>query len=557
MRDIPGRTTQLVSVRTDPADRGTCDRSRRPASRNPCRRRKGPKPMAPSSPGRAPTLRASGSHSPVKSRPRSGRRSAPTGRPSSGWAPNVDLQAPMLAGESASTEIRRAALAPDRGRPGGARAPGHRRLGPRRARPARKPGSWCCRAPPSPSDPCQGPFATLLNPSSPGIVSGVEGRRRHSSPVRRRLHGRVRRQRTACRARRRLSASAAHAHSDLYVVDMHPGLDRAPRPCAPSPSWPAVTRRRPRDDGSDHRPRRSRPDGSEVAFATKRTQFPLGSPAYVSPPDAAAGMAELFDVDLADDTLTRVTRGFEGGPSEHPHAPSGPGEDPYTSPGDGAASPSFSADGNTLVFSSTASNLVYGDGNTPPAGQSFGAFDGSDVFAVARTVFGSAAAAEEYVPPPPPHPAPSPVWLLGVTPLVPFRRERPARGRGSRCGLAGRERPGDGRRRAGAADAERPRASRTRRGAHQARVRARLASASVASARLSAAGPGLIVPEDRACQALRLARGPARRAPGDVHRHVRSIGPRDAAPAAGSDVRAPCRPQRRDRGKRRRQRRRG
>ncbi len=30
-------------------------------------------------------------------------------------------------------------------------------------------------------------------------------------------------------------------------------------------------------------------------------------------------MNELFDADLADDTLTRVTQGYEGGPSEHSH----------------------------------------------------------------------------------------------------------------------------------------------------------------------------------------------------------------------------------------------
>ena len=42
----------------------------------------------------------------------------------------------------------------------------------------------------------------------------------------------------------------------------------------------------------------------------------------------------------------------------------------------------------TLAFSSTASNLVYGDGNTPPNTGSL-TFDGSDVFAVSRVLFGS------------------------------------------------------------------------------------------------------------------------------------------------------------------------
>ena len=53
-------------------------------------------------------------------------------------------------------------------------------------------------------------------------------------------------------------------------------------------------------------------DGTQVAFTTKRTQYPLGSPAFVSAPAAVPGMIELFDVNLANDTLTRVTHGFLG-----------------------------------------------------------------------------------------------------------------------------------------------------------------------------------------------------------------------------------------------------
>ena len=131
------------------------------------------------------------------------------------------------------------------------------------------------------------------------------------------------------------------------------------------------------------------PDGSEVAFSTERTVFPLGSPADVSAPVASATAQELFDVDLADGTLTRVTHGYEGNPSEPALALT--------------FSPSFSADGDTLAFSSTASNLVYGDGN-----------GASDAFVVQRKRFGSSVA-QQYISPAPPNPAIEPAWLLGAS----------------------------------------------------------------------------------------------------------------------------------------------
>jgi hypothetical protein len=166
------------------------------------------------------------------------------------------------------------------------------------------------------------------------------------------------------------------------------------------------------------------PDGKQVAFSTARTEFFLGTPTLISPPPGEPRIAELFDADLADGTLTRITHGYasEAEPSEQPHTTRSQGGDPYAAgtigpdevDGLGALSPAFAADGNELVFTSTAANLVYGDGNSPPepvlccvAG------DGSDVFAVERRQFGSEAP-PQYV-----SPAPStqvtPSWRLGVT----------------------------------------------------------------------------------------------------------------------------------------------
>jgi hypothetical protein len=109
-------------------------------------------------------------------------------------------------------------------------------------------------------------------------------------------------------------------------------------------------------------------------------------------------MVELFNVDLANDTLTRVTQGFQGQPSEPTSGLSG--------------SPSFSADGNTLSFSSTGTNLVYGDGNSPHGEASV--FDGSDAFVVRRKVL-TPTPAETYISAAPGAPPLAPVWRLDAT----------------------------------------------------------------------------------------------------------------------------------------------
>jgi hypothetical protein len=198
---------------------------------------------------------------------------------------------------------------------------------------------------------------------------------------------------------------------DLYAVDMHEGLtrDEALRPLTEIVSGLL---------GSEGIVDLAvSPRGDQVAFSTQRTEFPLGSPAYVSQPQAVLGMVELFDVDLDNDTLTRVTRGYENGPSEHPHKELHAGEHPYKST-DGALSPSFSEDGNTLAFSSTASNLSYGDGNTPPVTIEVptGSADGGDVFVVQRVTY-PPDSVETYVSGPSGNPSLTPRWSLDATAL--------------------------------------------------------------------------------------------------------------------------------------------
>ena len=264
----------------------------------------------------------------------------------------------------------------------------------------------------SPADPCQGPFATPEGDIPSGIWAGGG-------------YGELQPRLSADGYTVAFTAQAPLVSlgndfgtdpfgrpSDLYVANMHEGLtrDQALTPLTELASGK-------KEDVATDGPIVDfdiSPGGDQVAFTTQRTQFPLGSPAYVSAPAAEAGMDELFDVDLADDTLTRVTQSFEGGPSEHPHIAVATGRDIYTD-GDGALSPSFSDGGTELAFSSTASNLVYGDGNTPPAGQSDGPFDGSDAFVVSRILF-PATPTPQYVSSAP-GPSLTPVWNLGVSAL--------------------------------------------------------------------------------------------------------------------------------------------
>ncbi len=207
--------------------------------------------------------------------------------------------------------------------------------------------------------------------------------------------------------------TAGEFSNDLYVVNMQEGLTRVQ----------AITRLTELAAGAAEDWARVAPiaavaispDGTQVAFSTQRTLFPLGSPAFVSAPAAEPGELELFDADLADQTLTRVTRGFEGGPSEQSHVELQPGKDPYNGE-QGAFSPSFSTGGNELAFASTAANLVYDDGNAPPAVTEVqkNGRDGSNAYVVRRKTFGGEAPVQ-YVSSPPANPALEPSWILSAS----------------------------------------------------------------------------------------------------------------------------------------------
>jgi hypothetical protein len=258
------------------------------------------------------------------------------------------------------------------------------------------------------ADPCQGPFAT----ESQGVWSGTAG----NAIPQLSANGET----VAFVSRAPLLAlgsdfgrSASGEADDLYVANMSEGLSR-------TEALRALTQLA---SGNEADPASAAPivdlaispDGTQVAFATERVQFPLTSPAYVSPPRTVAGMSELFDADLADETLTRVSVGYEGGGSERPHRTFELGEaDPYVRRTDGALSPSFSNDGNQLAFASTAANLVSADGNVPSEEATTGSADGSSVYEVARSQF-AAVATETYTTPAPANPTLPPEWRLFAT----------------------------------------------------------------------------------------------------------------------------------------------
>lgn len=327
---------------------------------------------------------------------------------------------------------------------------------------------------PSPSDPCQGPFVPQTNGNpGEGILAGTAG---DDFIPRLSANGYT----VAFMAKappvvlgHDFGRAGGGQPSDLYVADMRPGLTRAQaltpitelagaETAGAAYIGPIV------DFGIS-------PNGEQVAFTTRRTQFPLGEPAYISPVSPEPGLNELFDADLGDETITRVTQGVEGGPGEHAHEAVRPGEEPYANEGDGALSPSFSENGNELAFSSTAANLVYDDGNSVLAtGKE--SFDGSDAFFVERTVF-SEQSTQQFISGVSGDPAGASAWKLGVTAA--------SRGDGSVALYV--EVPGAGALRAGARGTVAVASTKRHRRAH-----ARVALRTVARSAAQPAGAGLV-----------------------------------------------------------------
>ncbi len=340
------------------------------------------------------------------------------------------------------------------------------------------------------SDPCQGPFVR----EQAGVSSGgglIKGKPDDVTP---RLSANG--EEVAFGANARLVAEGSDFNrgeegnpTDLFVVNMRPGLTRT-QAITPLTEVGSRSSAAESEEVADFE---IAPDGQQVAFSTVRTRFVLGQPTLVSVVPGEIGIGELYDADLADGTLTRVTHGFagEGQQSQQPH-PTGyqQGGDPYNEykPDElGALTPDFSGNGDRLVFTSTAGNLTYGDGNSPETPvDCCQPGDGSDVFAVNRIQFSDVPAAQLISPSPSLSIAPA--WLLGVS----------ARSLGNGNVLLYVDSPGTGTVRAGAhgwvvvAPAHAARTARRKRSVHRTLAsRGKVAARTVATRSAPAKGAGL------------------------------------------------------------------
>lgn len=148
--------------------------------------------------------------------------------------------------------------------------------------------------------------------------------------------------------------------NDLFVVDMRPGLDRREavrqltqwtNPVLGNPGGPPFANQKYWPFLGPIGEFAISADGTRIAFATTRQDFPLAPPTLISPQPAAVSLlAELYQVDLAGETIERATPG--------------PGGDVSLGEGQaGAAAPSYDESGRLLAFSDGAHNLVSGDAN--------------------------------------------------------------------------------------------------------------------------------------------------------------------------------------------------
>jgi hypothetical protein len=129
-------------------------------------------------------------------------------------------------------------------------------------------------------------------------------------------------------------------------------------------------------------------DGAEVGLTTQRTRFVLSPPTLVASPGATVDNKEIYVVDVATDTMEVAVHGAGGA---------------RATGNDTDSQPTFTADGSRLAFTSSATNLIVGDGNTA-----------ADSFVVDRTVETGRPLEQRTTPAPPPLLV-LPEWVLRAT----------------------------------------------------------------------------------------------------------------------------------------------
>lgn len=123
-----------------------------------------------------------------------------------------------------------------------------------------------------------------------------------------------------------LAPADSNGFEDIYLKDLEDGT--------------VTLLSRPNNASPPDRPSRNpaiSDDGSRVVFASSATNLVPGD---------NAGKADVFMYDRVEETLVRVSRGFDGGEANGT-----------------SARPDISADGRVIVFESAATNLVDGDTN--------------------------------------------------------------------------------------------------------------------------------------------------------------------------------------------------
>jgi hypothetical protein len=172
--------------------------------------------------------------------------------------------------------------------------------------------------------------------------------------------------------------------ANAFVVNMTPGLTRA-QAITRLTAWGSVNFTNPRLDGSIESIAIS-PDGSRVAFVTRRIAFPLAPPALITPPLSQSASTQLYEANLQAGTLALVTEGYNEEPAN--------GE---------VFSASLSGDGLRVALASGAGNLAYGVVD-----------QGSAVF-VTNEIDSPSVAGLQSITPLPGEPALTPQWKLSAT----------------------------------------------------------------------------------------------------------------------------------------------
>lgn len=130
--------------------------------------------------------------------------------------------------------------------------------------------------------------------------------------------------------------------ANAYVVNMAAGLTRE-EAVTPLTEWASYNFESDFADAGTVTGVTISPEGDEVAFVTRRTNFPLSPPTLITPQPTEAAYAQLYLADLADGTLQLVTTGYDDEPAN-----------------DDVERPSFSDDSGPVAFATGATNIVYG-----------------------------------------------------------------------------------------------------------------------------------------------------------------------------------------------------